>query len=93
MMQLDSTREMKKLLNELINYYKPFIAKTVSSVCKRFIYETDDEFNYWSIAFNEAIEKYNHEKVQSLFSFAEILFKRRVIDFIRTQSKTENISP
>ncbi|MGZ3634229.1 MAG: RNA polymerase subunit sigma, partial [Parachlamydiaceae bacterium] len=33
------------LLNDIIDSYKPFIAKTVSSVCKRYIYETDDEFS------------------------------------------------
>lgn len=82
----------EKLLNELIHSYKPFIAKTVSSVCKRFIYETDDEFSIGLIAFNEAIHKYNPEKGHSLIRFSEILIKRRVIDYIRTQSKTENIS-
>ncbi|MFZ0444168.1 MAG: RNA polymerase sigma factor SigI [Bacillus sp. (in: firmicutes)] len=82
----------EKLLNELIHSYKPFIAKTVSSVCKRFIYETDDEFSIGLIAFNEAIQKYNPEKGKSLIRFSEILIMRRVIDYIRTQSKTENIS-
>ena len=46
------------LHNELIEQYKPFVAKTVSGVCKRYIEETDDEFSIGLIAFNEAIEKY-----------------------------------
>jgi RNA polymerase sigma factor len=82
----------EKLQNELIHSYKPFIAKTVSSVCKRFIYETDDEFSIGLIAFNEAIQKYNVEKGNSLIRFSEVLIKRRVIDYIRTQSKLQNIS-
>lgn len=80
------------LLNEIIENYKPFIAKTVSSVCKRYIYETDDEFSIGLIAFNEAIEKYSPEKGSSLLSFSEVLIKRRVIDYIRKQSKSQHVS-
>jgi RNA polymerase sigma factor len=82
----------RSLLNETIDAYKPFIAKTVSSVCKRYIYETDDEFSIGLIAFNEAIEKYSPEKGKSLLSFSEVLIKRRVIDYIRKQSKNNHIS-
>ena len=80
------------LHNELIDSYKPFIAKTVSSVCKRYIYESDDEFSIGLIAFNEAIQKYNSEKGASLISFSEVLIKRRVIDYIRSQTKYETLS-
>ncbi|MDP4085744.1 MAG: RNA polymerase sigma factor SigI [Bacillota bacterium] len=80
------------LRNEIIESYKPFIAKTVSSVCKRYIHESDDEFSIGLISFNEAIEKYSSEKGSSLLSFAEILIKRRVIDYIRKQSKNQHIS-
>ncbi|MCY7552892.1 RNA polymerase subunit sigma, partial [Bacillus safensis] len=34
-----------ELQNALIEQYKPFVAKTVSSVCKRYIDEKDDEFS------------------------------------------------
>ncbi|NEY82269.1 RNA polymerase sigma factor SigI [Bacillus sp. 3H-10] len=78
------------LVDELIESYKPFIAKTVSSVCKRYINESDDEFSIGLIAFNEAIEKYQQEKGSSFLSFADVLIKRRVIDYIRMQSKNEN---
>lgn len=81
----------RTLQNELINTYKPFIAKTVSAVCKRYIYETDDEFSIGLIAFNEAIEKFNLEKGKSLLSFAEVIIKRRVIDYIRKNTKENNL--
>lgn len=80
------------LREELIDSYKPFIAKTVSSVCKRYIHESDDEFSIGLIAFNEAIQKYSSEKGNSLLSFAEIMIKRRVIDYIRQQSRNQNLS-
>lgn len=80
------------LLNEMIESYKPFIAKNVSSVCKRYIYETDDEFSIGLIAFNEAIEKYSTERGSSLLSFAEVIIKRRVIDYLRKQTKNQHVS-
>ncbi|MBS4188977.1 RNA polymerase sigma factor SigI [Bacillus sp. FJAT-49705] len=79
------------LQNDLIQSYKPFIAKTVSSVCKRYIHESDDEFSIGLIAFNEAIQKYSHDKGSSLISFAEVIIKRRVIDYIRKQVKYQNL--
>ncbi|MFD2443284.1 RNA polymerase sigma factor SigI [Bacillus sp. CGMCC 1.16607] len=82
----------EKLLNETIDSYKPFIAKAVSSVCKRYIHESDDEFSIGLIAFNEAIQKYSPERGSSLLSFAEVMIKRRVIDYIRKHSKHNSIS-
>lgn len=79
------------LQNELINQYKPFIAKTVSQVCKRYINEQDDEFSIGLMAFHESIEKYSTEKGSSLLSFAELIIKRRVIDFIRKESKQQTV--
>lgn len=81
-----------QLQNQLINKYKPFIAKAVSSVCKRYINETDDEFSIGLIAFNEAIEKYSKDKGSSLLSFAELIIKRRVIDYIRKESKNITVT-
>ncbi|WP_204419735.1 RNA polymerase sigma factor SigI [Bacillus tianshenii] len=81
-----------QLQNQLINKYKPFIAKAVSSVCKRYINETDDEFSIGLIAFNEAIEKYSKDKGSSLLSFAELIIKRRVIDYIRKESKNLTVT-
>ena len=80
------------LQNELIGKYKPFIAKSVSSVCKRYIDETDDEFSIGLIAFNEAIEKYSADKGSSLLSFADLLIKRRVIDYIRKEARNKTIT-
>ncbi|KAA9027606.1 RNA polymerase sigma factor SigI [Niallia endozanthoxylica] len=80
------------LQNELIETYKPFVAKTVSSVCKRYIYESDDEFSIGLIAFHEAIERYSSDKGSSLISFAEVIIKRRVIDYIRSQAKHNELS-
>ena len=79
------------LRNELIQSFQPFVAKTVSSVCKRYINDSDDEFSIGLIAFNEAINKYCPKKGSSLLALAEVMIKRRVIDYIRTQSKGPDV--
>jgi RNA polymerase sigma factor len=80
-----------ELQNRIIHDYKPFIAKTVSSVCRRFINEGDDEFSIGLIAFNEAIEKYSIDKGSSFIAFSELLIKRRVIDYIRKEAKLKTV--
>ncbi len=77
-----------ELRNQIIEQYKPFVAKTVSSVCKRYIRENDDEFSIGLIAFNDAIDKYSIDKGSSLFAFAELVIKRKVIDYIRKEART-----
>ena len=77
-----------ELRNEILEQFIPFIIKTVSSVCRRFISENDDEFSIGLIAFNEALEKFTPEKGKSVLSFAEFVIKSRVIDYIRKEAKT-----
>jgi RNA polymerase sigma factor len=78
------------LRNDLIEKFKPFIAKAISSVCKRYINDSDEEFSIGLIAFNEAINKFSPDKGSSLLSFAETLIKRRVIDYLRSQNRRQD---
>ncbi|PLS16429.1 RNA polymerase sigma-I factor [Bacillus sp. M6-12] len=81
----------QELREELLVSFKPFIAKTVSSVCRRYITESDDEFSIGLIAFNEAIDKFIPEKGSSLLAFAETIVKRRVIDYLRSQARKQDL--
>lgn len=75
--------------NHLLQTYQPFIAKCVSEVCKRYIDpQRDDEFSIGLSAFNDAIFSFSPEKGSSFFSFAKLVVKRRVIDYIRYIQKT-----
>jgi RNA polymerase sigma factor len=74
--------------NHLLQSYHPFIAKCVSEVCKRYIDpKKDDEFSIGLSAFNEAILAYAPEKGSSFLSFAKLVVKRKVIDYIRFSQK------
>lgn len=81
----------KEMHDYLLKSYQPFTAKAVSEVCKRYIDPLiDDEFSIGLSAFNEAIFLYCPEKGNSFLSFAKLIVKRKVIDYIRYNSKRQN---
>ncbi|MEN2767762.1 RNA polymerase sigma-I factor [Ornithinibacillus xuwenensis] len=74
--------------NYLLKTYQPFIAKCVSEVCKRYIDpEHDDEFSIGLSAFNEAIRMFSPDRGSSFLTFANLVIKRKVIDYIRYNNK------
>ncbi|MFC7062707.1 RNA polymerase sigma factor SigI [Halobacillus seohaensis] len=78
--------------NEMLKQYQPFIAKSVSEVCKRYIDPArDDEFSIGLLAFNEAIHAYSCDKGSSFLSFAKLVIKRKVIDYIRNEQKRPKV--
>lgn len=78
----------------MIEDYQPFIATSVSRVCKRYIdQEQDDEFSIGLIAFNEAIDSFHEGKGSSFFTFARLVISRKVIDYIRQQKHHRQTVP
>ncbi|BBN98374.1 RNA polymerase sigma-I factor [Sporolactobacillus terrae] len=75
------------LRNSIIESYKPFIKKVVSKVCNRFIDQTMDEFSVGLVAFNEAINQYQNGQGSKFLTFADMVIRRRIIDFIRKESR------
>lgn len=76
----------EKVMNDLLIAYTPFMKKTASFVCKRFIDEHDDEFSVAMSGFYEAILNYNLKENSSLTTFSHLIIKRRLIDYIRKES-------
>ncbi|TCS79404.1 RNA polymerase sigma-I factor [Tepidibacillus fermentans] len=82
------------LRNQIIKEYQPFIIKTSSKVCKRYIDPNqDDEYSIALSAFNEAIDFFQPEQNRSFLTFADTVIKRRLIDYIRRESKYLNQIP
>lgn len=74
--------------NYLLQSYQPFIAKCASEVCKRYIDpKRDDEYSIGLSAFNEAMFSYSANRGSSFLSFAKIVIKRKIIDYIRYNSR------
>ncbi|GIO25645.1 RNA polymerase sigma-I factor [Ornithinibacillus bavariensis] len=87
---MKAQKDDEAALNFLLKNYQPFIAKSVSEVCKRFIDpERDDEYSIGLLAFHEAIRQYSPHKGSSFLTFANLVIKRKVIDYIRFNSKNK----
>lgn len=84
---VEKAKEDLELRNELISQYTPFIIKVASKVRKQYIDRTRDEFSVALQAFNEAIETYDGEQGTHFLTFAEMVIRRRVIDFIRKENR------
>ncbi|WP_246042276.1 RNA polymerase sigma-I factor [Cohnella pontilimi] len=68
--------------------YRPFITKTASRVCRRFIDpERDDEFSVALAAFNEAINRFTPNAGSSFIGFADTVISRRLIDYRRQEMR------
>ncbi|MDP4183192.1 MAG: hypothetical protein Q8942_19145 [Bacillota bacterium] len=74
--------------NKFIGEYKPFIKRVVSDVTPitGFI-EDSDEYSVALIAFNEAIDCYDENKNCLFIKFAELVIRRRLLDYVKLNSK------
>ncbi|MDN4608527.1 RNA polymerase sigma-I factor [Sporosarcina highlanderae] len=76
----------EKVMNDLLIAFTPFMKKTASFVCNRFIDDSDEEFSVAMVGFHEAVLKYEPEENASLKTFAHLIMKRRLIDHIRKEA-------
>lgn len=74
-------------MTELAHRYNLFIIRTASATCRRFITKHDDEYAIALRAFCDAVQKFDPEAEVSFESFAKLLIKNRVIDYLRTESR------
>jgi RNA polymerase sigma factor len=77
----------EKLRNKVITNYQPFIKKVASKVCNRFIDQTMDEYSIGLFAFNEAINQYRDSQGTRFLTFADMVIRRRIIDYIRKEAR------
>ena len=73
-------------MNLLVAESKGFILRCASKVCKRFITDSDDEYEVALPAFWEAAKQYNQGS-GSFSSFAALVIRRRLMDFFDSQSR------
>ncbi|TWT04811.1 RNA polymerase sigma-I factor [Planomicrobium sp. CPCC 101079] len=76
----------EEAMQDLLYFYTPFMKKTAAQVCKRFIDDHDDEYSIALTAFHEAVEKFEEGKNASFLTFAHMVIRRRMIDFIRKEA-------
>ena len=69
-----------------IEQNKQFILRVASKSVGRYVTESDDEYSIGLMAFYEAVKAYSSEKGQ-FPQFAALVIKRRLIDYISTESR------
>ncbi len=73
--------------DRLIREYLPFIRSETAKAIGRIPVEgKDDELSIALMGFHEAIESYNHDR-GAFLTFASLVIKRRIIDFLRQENK------
>jgi RNA polymerase sigma factor len=80
----------EEVLHDLLYSYAPYMKKTASFVCKRYIHEQDDEYSIALSAFHEAIQYYDVSKNASFLTFAHLLIRRKLIDHIRKEARRKD---
>ena len=70
----------------LIQQNELYILKSASKTCHRYITKSDDEWSVSLMAFSQAIDDYELSK-GSFLSFATLVIKRRLIDYVKAQNK------
>ena len=84
----------ERLREQFIVDYRPFVIKTISRFCGKFIeLENADEYSVGLIAFNEAINGYDPVKGSGFISFAGQVIRRRLIDHSRKNKNHDKVYP
>ncbi|MEL7649206.1 MAG: RNA polymerase sigma-I factor [Sedimentibacter sp.] len=81
-----SAKNNEESMSRLIKQYENFILKCASSAARIYVSKSDDEWSIALAAFMEAVKSYSSEK-GSFLNFAELVIRRRIIDFIRSKSR------
>jgi len=85
-------QEGREDINALINEYIPYIKSTASQAINQSVDQTGEVMSVALLAFAEAIKSYDAQKGKFL-AFSKWVIKRRIIDFIRKETRqTGNIT-
>lgn len=81
----------KQLKDKFIKDYIPFILNIVSGFCscKTSDLKSSDEYSIGLMAFDEAIERFDIKRSKSFLKFAEMVIKKRMIDYYRKVSAVD----
>jgi RNA polymerase sigma factor len=78
--------------DDLIRQYTPLVLRVGSQVSGRYLQVgRDEEVSIGMIALNEAIDRFDSDRGASFISFAEMVIKRRLIDYYRRQKSRSEV--
>ena len=83
--------EDENALADLIEANRSFILRCASETVHRYITDSDDEWSIALLAFSEAVRDYEDGK-GSFRGLAAIVIRRRVLDYLRSQSRFDELA-
>ena len=84
-----AARTNENALNELVRENNSFMLRCASKTCKRFITESDDEYEVALVAFCEAVRAFDAD-AGGFMGFAALVIRRRLMDFFDKRSRCSN---
>ncbi|MBQ7506725.1 MAG: RNA polymerase subunit sigma [Lachnospiraceae bacterium] len=66
---------------------KKFILQSAYYALNRYITDSDEEWSVALLAFNEAIDAWAEDKGSSFQSFAQLVIKRRLLNYLRSETR------
>ena len=87
---LEEIKKNDTLRGSFLEEHRLFVLKTASSVCKKHLDFSFDEYSVALSAFNEAIDRYDQRG--SFLPFAAKVIRTRLIDFFRANGKENTLS-
>jgi RNA polymerase sigma factor len=84
-------KENDDALADLIGANRAFILRCASETVHRYITDSDDEWSVALMAFTEAVRDFEGGK-GSFRGFAALVIKRRVLDYLRSQSRCDELA-
>ena len=82
--ELEQIKTDPSARNAFLEKYQPFVLKTASTLCKRHIDKSCEEYAVAFSALNEAIDRYTMKS--NFLPFAALVIKTRLIDSFRTKN-------
>ena len=76
-------------LNELVRENNSFILRCASKTCRRYITQSDDEYEVALVAFCEAVRAFDAD-TGGFMGFAALVIRRRLMDYFDKQSRRSN---
>ena len=77
-------------LTRLVQAHNSFILRCASRTCKRFITESDDEYEIALVAFCEAVRRFDVD-AGGFGAFAALVIRRRLMDYFDSQARRREV--
>lgn len=77
---------------ELLKEFSPKVIRWAGQACRRYVDPSDDVFSIGMVALNHAIDTFNGKQAASFQSYALVVVKNKVIDYLRSEGRHQHLS-